>query len=695
MGHEYPLPERAQTIYLRSRAIDNAGNVEDWPEHDYDTITTLFMTQQTGQVTDARGVPRYDQPISVMPAAIEPARTDYDGRYLVRLPVLGEYQINGTRLLADRDREQNFYLKPVVNLIRNGSFEDGPMWPGWQLSDTMAGTAPSSQGYIGWYSAPLGSSCPNLCLTQAISSTMPEQLSADVEAALYFLWQDGNKLFRRYRPASEKNRWVEDTVIMPEHFRLEYARQIVLDPAKTLHITWDEGASSSGNIFYIQHRIDSGWGEPTLVGPGHAPLMTIDGHGQLHLIYYIFNANAYFPPAALYYRTRPANATTWSPATRLFDEPVTYQGLAATSDGTVHLWLSLPGEGRKRTLGYLTFPADKPKPILNSVQLLVEGEDLYLETWVGPDDTIYGHLTASPVPYYLEKRPDQPWAIELLFVNYGRRRMALDQAGTLHSIEDTYGLTHALNYSFKRPGQPWSPGQRIQPNFRTYADPIAGKDGYLYFFTDDGDIVESQIQLTSTVRTISQQVTIPADMHRPILAFFAFLQGQVNGQSNLQVVISDSITTTTILTLSPGSPWQHYWADLTPWQGEIITVTFRGEQAAGETVFYAYVDDISLGAWETPVIHALEPVHVAAGVATTVIISGENFIATPTVKVGEHQLKQVKMLNETRLEVTIPALPPGLYSLQVTNPSGVTTQRPAALSVGEQIFVPLVRYEDR
>ena len=689
MGHEYPLPEKAQTIYLRSRAIDRAGNVEAWPEHDYDTMTTLFATQHTGRVIDARGVPRYDQPISVMPAALEPVRTGYDGRYLVRVSGMGEYQVNGARLFTDIDNERDFYLKPAVNLIKNGSFEEGPMWTGWQRSTSLSNTVTSYQGYIGGYSAPLGSLCANLCLTEPISPTMPGQLSADADQAIYFLWQDGANLFRRYRPVDGENHWTEDSVIVPEQFRLG---QVLLDPAKTLHIIWTEGASSFGQIFYIQHRVDSGWGEPTLIGQGSFPLMTVDIHGQLHLIHYVFNPNAYFPPAALYYRTLPANAATWSPATRLFEELVTYHGLAATSDGTVHLWIILPGEGDKKSLGYLTFPVTKPMPVLKSAQLLVEANDFVeLITWVGSDNTVYGYLSASPSPYYLEKRADQLWTIELVFGNYSWRRMALDQAGTLHGFENLPGLTTDLNYRFKRPGQPWSPRQRIQPNFRTYAAPVAGDDNHLYLFTEDGDVVESQIQPTTTVQAISQQVTIPADMHRPTLAFFAFLQGQVNGRSNLQVTVSDSVTTTTMLSLTTGSTWNHHWVDLTPWQGEAITVTFRGEQAAGETAFYAYVDDISLGAWETPVVKALEPAQVATGVATTIVISGENFLATPTIQLGEHTLNQVRRLDDTRLEVTIPAsLPPGIYNLQISNPGGATSHRPSALSVGVQIFAPII-----
>lgn len=58
--------------------------------------------------------------------------------------------------------------------------------------------------------------------------------------------------------------------------------------------------------------------------------------------------------------------------------------------------------------------------------------------------------------------------------------------------------------------------------------------------------------------------------------------------------------------------------------------------------------------------------------ATTITISGTNFVAiptTPTVLLGNVSLANVTFVNDTTLTATVPAdLPGGAYALTVTNP---------------------------
>ncbi|MBN9391142.1 MAG: IPT/TIG domain-containing protein [Chloroflexi bacterium] len=70
-----------------------------------------------------------------------------------------------------------------------------------------------------------------------------------------------------------------------------------------------------------------------------------------------------------------------------------------------------------------------------------------------------------------------------------------------------------------------------------------------------------------------------------------------------------------------------------------------------------------------PTITAISPVTGANNVTTTITISGTNFAATPTVKLGTTSLTGVTLVSATRVTAVVPAgLAAGVYNLTLTNP---------------------------
>lgn len=76
---------------------------------------------------------------------------------------------------------------------------------------------------------------------------------------------------------------------------------------------------------------------------------------------------------------------------------------------------------------------------------------------------------------------------------------------------------------------------------------------------------------------------------------------------------------------------------------------------------------------------------------TTLVITGENFIATPSVSLNEIALTDVHIVNATTLIASLPAtLTAGVYDVLVSNPNGQSNVLEAALIVRRKFFMPMV-----
>jgi hypothetical protein len=83
-----------------------------------------------------------------------------------------------------------------------------------------------------------------------------------------------------------------------------------------------------------------------------------------------------------------------------------------------------------------------------------------------------------------------------------------------------------------------------------------------------------------------------------------------------------------------------------------------------------------------PTINTVSPSTFDNSTARTLTITGSNFQATPTVKLGNTTLASVTFVSSTQLTSVVPAgFTTGLYSLSVTNPGGATGTLPNAVTV--------------
>jgi hypothetical protein len=191
--------------------------------------------------------------------------------------------------------------------------------------------------------------------------------------------------------------------------------------------------------------------------------------------------------------------------------------------------------------------------------------------------------------------------------------------------------------------------------------------------------------------TLSQTVTIPADAHRPTLSLLYRAEDTwLLGANQLAVEIDDGAAISEVVSVKAASGvWSQAWGDVSAWAGQPVTVNLKLMQAIGSPFAQTYIDEVSLGAWLTPIVHNVIPDRVEAWTTLPITITGGNFVITPTIKVGTLLVSDVTWLNAQTLTATLPALAPGSYSVWVYNPGGQTALLPYQVVVGKQVYLPV------
>lgn len=686
----------ATTVYFRSRATDNAGNVEPWqPSTESEAQTTLFATTVQGQLTDARGIPRSGETLAVLPAAIESVTTDQVGRYFARLPLEGEYQVNNVRVNANTDLHYSFYTAPRENLLANGDFEASSTLGAWQAGGTMTPIVTRTHVYQGGQSVRLGSDCAIECIT--IDNTMPLPTgytlipitSQDDQRHFMARYHDHSKLL--YLVRHRDGTWSTPETILNSPSSENVG---VGDSEGNLHLFWQVGFDQESQVIYLRRNAAGTWEPPVGFGQGRKPQVAMGKDGRVHLLAFRCTefCNEQF---LLYYQLDKSGAVLMD---RALPVGITYDDahqIALTADNTIHLvWLEIDetyiaSDASVRQLLYRTV---RNGAFASERTVLVEQSYISQAHLVHTaDDTL--HLIWDNRSW-MQKPLNKPWSLPEVVAN-DRSYVFTDAAGALHLLISGGG-TRPWQYRMK-PGadQPWSLPKPVTFDTSYFSTFLLDADQHFGAVTGDAYFYHTPAIITAATSTIAQRVAIPVSLHRPTLSWMAAIDTPANALASFQVGISSAVSTTITSTLlystTQATDWQLNWADLTPWAGQTVTVTFALSQSTGARPSQVYLDNITLGAWTTPVPQRVAPTQVTVDVATPIVITGENFMETSKVQVGDVTLGNVKWVNEQTLEATLPAtLPPGNYAVTVTNPGGTATHLTNALAVGEQLYLPLV-----
>jgi Tol biopolymer transport system component len=193
---------------------------------------------------------------------------------------------------------------------------------------------------------------------------------------------------------------------------------------------------------------------------------------------------------------------------------------------------------------------------------------------------------------------------------------------------------------------------------------------------------------TMTETVAAQTINVGSHWVNPTLSFLYHIPAPLTGGS-FQTQISQGNSTITVLdTAESTATWQHVWVDLTPYNGQTITITLAAAHAVGDI----WIDELSAGSWTTPQITAVSPVAWRYQEPATLTITGSNFLATPAVYLDQLSLSNVTWLSGSQLQIDAPTtIPEGVYSLTVVNPGGAKVVAAPTITVAQdRSFLPLV-----
>lgn len=691
---------------FRVRGTDNAGNQEAWPANNAaNTSTTLYTWHLTGRLTDNRGHAVGHAALSITPSPLLAPKTDGRGNYIAYLLTSENYTLAVNRLgygplapppFAIHGNERlDLYLPPAQNIITNGSFEAGtPLPTGWTLEGPADAIAVSTGAHTGVRALLLGQACPYPCiaLSQQIAQGYHGDMASHSQGNLYLVWTESDHAGQQVRFAV---RYADGLWSVPETLGtadIHYIRRasIAIDGHDVAHVVWE----GPDGLYYRHRAPGSGWSTTTrIVSNASSMDVAADHLGGVHVVYYVWdwasNTNS------VRYLERLPSGVWQAPVILDGDHGGGGPGVAVGPDASVHFIYQNNKYGAEGIF-YRWRPPDgeiKPAERLWS-DFAYSGYQQSLA--VSVDGTVHAVFQWGGNQYYCYRPMSGLWSVPEPVGDYGSPAIAVDSRGTLHLVGLRGSGPYSLYYRTRTADGNWteqvtlgesytySPALVIDPRDEVHLVsylmvPTPG----LYYWTSLAAGPSDNFVVTA-----SQRVTIPTDMHRPTVAANYRVKGK---GSPLSILVESAISLTEAFSATATNTWGLAYADLSPWEGQQVTITFRLRQEASTPYAQAWIDDVTLGDWPTPVITSVDPPRAEAWTATSIIIRGENFIAAPTVRVGTVEAEGVTWINERTLYATVPAaLGPGVYDLWVTNPSGAASVLTGAFQSGKPIYLPVV-----
>lgn len=689
-----------QSVAFRIRGRDEAGNVEPWRPAP-DASTTFYATNLRGGVHDNRGRPTGAN-VQVSPAGLGAVATSSTGDYAVRLKGQGAHTVSisapgftappPTMLTMGQDRRFEAALLPADNLLTNSGFEAS--LGGWALG--TAGDAARAAGlrFSGAAAARLGAPCAEPCLSPAETPIQPglgEKLFVGPDGGLHLVQKVYIKhpewvYWMAYQRRLPDGTWSPREII-GRYTAEAIDFQLAVAPSGAVDLVTSDTVR---NLIAYRRSPTGVWSGPADIGPGDLPKLYLDDAGRLFVLFQCSSRPDCRDSQGDYLRVRAANGS-WG-ALRRLSVPVVAQ--SQTPDGRIFIIWASDGDPRSYFAGELRpdgslantrylFDADQRYSLGGLSAFAVDSQGtVHIVASAAIDDfgyitCLHGHSCSPPLSV-----PGKN----------GDYALAIDRQDTLHLVTSYSSIGSSFGAIYQRLslGGVWSAPLTVSDAL--YPKPAVSIDRQdALHLLIDGIYRRTPVAAART-SSLAQTVSIPVAMHEPTLSF-AYSVGGLGPASKSRVTATVGVggePLTEVFSRTVSSPWGAAWVDLGAWAGKTVTVRFAVEQADGAPLATLALDDVALGSWLTPVPLTTNAVRLPTSTASTITISGENFVGTPQVWLGETALAGVQRVDERTLRASLPAgLRPGLYQLMIANPGG---QRGVleAVSIGERLNLPLL-----
>ena len=703
------------TYAFRLRARDRAQNLGEWSDTANAPSTTYYLHAIEGAVYDNRSRPVSDAIIASAPAALNTAKTQVRGTYdiyaadsvtrALTVTKSGYGTAAAMTLSLVSDVFPLHILPPLDDVIQGGEFESAALTDQWQVSGlplpklsktvnhtgrqaVQLGTPFAIDAAQNIYQSPWNAFVPSLSVdnnrtthlvvtlsdasgnvfyyaNKPVTGTWPISLTTlftddtagiftapDNEGGVYIVWNSQDQY--NYTGIYYCHKLVGvDACSTPENLSTNnpgiMASQLIRDDAGGLHVVGNNGADQ---IVYLYRSPQGVWNpvQFTMLS-GLQPGVAVDRLGNVHLVWETSTNDAHY---VLY--SVKAQGGTWSaPVTLGESDAWPEPAIVVEEDGTLHVLY--------HGFQQLNYLAKSP-----------------LGSW------------SAPVPL------SQPQ--ETFFSSF---HLAIDAAGTLHALLGTGAQYPASNqvYAIKPHGQDWyRPVQAVYTSSDIlYSTLAVDASGVMHAMWSSWLAQPTYLTYAQTAVApaeadlgVQQVITLPADLHRPVLSWLFSPTSPVLGDDTLSIRLDDGLTETEVYSVTPASNgWAPYWTDMSAWSGKTVTLSLQLHQAAGNPFIQGYLDEVSLGSWLTPDPQAVTPHQIEATAATVITITGDNFIAPIQVRLNDTPLPDATWINTHTITATVPVLPPGRYDVIVTNAGGQASGLANALLVGYEVYLPLIQ----
>lgn len=661
-------------VAFRIRVGDPSHNWNQWTPDQHVPHTRLYAYDLNGVVRDNRGFPIPHGDVIISRPLVGPVEMGPDGRFALRLRQGGETQVKveatgygivpawyGT---VATDTSLEFRLPPGDEVVQNGSFGEASLAPWIPTGDTLPEIITDMQrpdSHVVLLRAQVGVELTDpVVVTSGISLTNITDSALDPSGGLHLLSIRQDGLYYVWRNPSGV--WENAEKITSD--AAESAAIAVSQDGK-VHVIWWGFLPISTSMFYCERQANGVWSEPLLLDDGNGGDIAVDGFGGVHLAYG-HPWDAYTISGFYQYRTPEG---IWQEPRNL---TVARSGalIAVGAANNVHMLFN----------GNDYFVNEPPYTMPDFRGFTGSGGD-DLRAVVDNTDTM--HLI-SGLGYY-SALGTNPRPVEFLS-NAERGMLAVDARQNLYVV----GINGDHVYlRYKPAGLEWTTPEVIGEYSGLFTHILSDAAGNLvigYMQSMYEPVVRDSLPGNTAVSTLSQALTIPADMTKPTLSF----DYRLAGTGYFSVTLVSTETTTLFSTTTNVSNWTHAWVDVFPWAGESVIVTFATTVQTPASELRLYLDDVSLGSWMTPAPQTVDPRVVEAHRTTPITVLGQNFLEGARVYAGNTLLGSA-WVSDTQMTAIVPlSLTMGVYPLRIVNPGGQTGYAPQALQVGTAAWMPVL-----
>ena len=542
----------------------------------------------------------------------------------------------------------------------------------------------------------------DLNISNTSDSSYFPQIVQTSDGVLHAVWADatpisGNQttasdIFYSYKSPGES--WSSPIIVAPIHQYNATYTDLIVDSNGTIHLVWLNLLYGGADVSYASKPLGGVWSQGQVIanqisfGSYYAPAIALDSLNGAHV--------TWSDGIGTHYAYKPAGGS-WSTPISIGNFGEIPHGIAVDTNDYIYVFYVF-----EETLYEISKPLggdwSPPEIVFSNVEtFLIEAN---------PSGGLLAFWNDQTTLYFASSDADGNWSAPIIVSSQGTpvvlKALTVADNGNIHlSWMETENNEYKAYYRSRFLDESWSASVPLTNNFDNTSaiDFLAESDGSLHVIWSGAfDIVNFSEIYYEKVNwaqngwgSLFQSVTLTPEMNKPTLSFSYLLDIPFpdNGDSALEVFINqNNVFSTTTET----ADWTHAWIDLSPWVSQTITITFQTTNDVFEGLVNTYLDDITISSWLTPVPTAVDLTHIPLPSGPVQItITGENFIATPTVKLGDISLENVQWIDEHTLQATVPAnLPPGRYNLWVTNPGGQTSVLASAIIVGNEIFLPLI-----